>query len=183
MFFRRYLLSAWCIAQLCSTQLQAGETFCAVNQDSLLTELNETANIILSLIQSNSVTMLIENTPLEEIELILKNFSPTELAFHVDVINYPQPVVAFFYNKSTAEFASIGALLKEQARLFRNKIHFVLIDADQLFKTLSVARVFSFPTLVFYHNQTELARLTGTVEQSSFHEWLTTLFDETQLIQ
>ena len=179
----RFILLALLINPILALSNSVEGQFCAITRPSLIVNLDEATSLILAFIQNNSLTMMIEKPEGEALELLLKNFSPAEIAFEAEVLNAQQPTIAFFATKDIPNYDAIKALLEECASRFNKRCNFVEIDIKKLFKIAQIARIKEVPTLLFLHNRMELDRISNTIEEEELIEKIECLLSEVELIQ
>ncbi len=138
-------------------------------------DLNKSTDIIISLLKKDELkTILAESgQDREGIDTLIKNFSPSEMAFEAEILNHKNPVVLLFYdpNENNTE---IIELLAELAKKYENSLKFIKIDTKKLFRVTQKSEVDILPTVMVIHNRNELGRLENPI--------ITTLEDELQKI-
>ena len=149
------------------------ETFCACQKQATIYNLDESTQIVLALIQGDSLSMLLEHSDQDNIEAVLKNLSPAEIAFEAEVLNCQDPVFVLFATESCPDYAALKEMLEDEATLFQEKAKFVEIDVDKLFKLAQVMSVTEIPLLMFIRERVEQDHVLGFIEdQAKLHEWI-----------
>jgi hypothetical protein len=122
-------------------------------------DLNESTNIILSLLKKEELHLILDESEnnKEKIDTLLKNFSPSEMAFEAEVLSQEKPVVIFYFDP-TENNDEIMAKLTELATKYNDVLKFVKIDREKLFKITEQGAVDVFPTLMIIHNRAEVIR-------------------------
>lgn len=158
------------------------EQLCATTRP-LICKLDETASLILALIQGDSLTMMLENPNKETLELLITNFSPAEIAFQAEVLNNHLPTIALFVTPETSDYQLIMEDFITCAREFSHRCNFVEINTDKLFKIAQVSHVSDLPTLLFLHNSTEMARMSAHVAAHDLQAKIISFLEEAELIK
>lgn len=132
-----------------------------VKEENLLYDLDESASIIFELLKKDELaTVLAESEQdKEKIDTLINNFSPSEMAFEAEVLNYKDPVVLLFYNPNDSTTSALEAKLKELAKKYHDKFKFVKINSEKLFKLAQQAEIDVFPTIMIMHNRKEVSRI------------------------
>lgn len=122
-------------------------------------DLNTSAKIILNLIHTGELKKVLqEDATANGIDLLIKNFSPSELAFEAEVLNAQIPVVVVFV-KDTKNSDEIKKIMNKLAEENKDKIRFVLVDSEILFKLTEHSEVDIFPTISLIHERDEKKRI------------------------
>jgi thioredoxin-like negative regulator of GroEL len=122
-------------------------------------DLNESSAVILSLVKKNELPLILaeSETDTDKIDTLLKNFSPSEIAFEVEVLNQEKPVVIVYYDPTENNDEIITALT-ESAKKHKDNVKFVKIDKDKLFKLTEKSEIDTFPTVLIIKDRIEVAR-------------------------
>lgn len=180
-FFSFLLLTS--VKALDNPTSKDNQPFCACEQKSQLFDLNESVEIILSLIQGDSFGLMLENADPKNIELILKNFSPAEIAFQAEVINSSLPTLLFFSNENSQESKEMKTIIESAALSYNKRCKFIEVNSDKLFKISHITGVMNIPALVLLHNGVTLDHITGTINHDQLHDWIDRLLNEIDLIK
>lgn len=123
-------------------------------------DLNESSNIIISLLKKDELPLVLAESEQdkESIDTLIKNFSPSEMAFEAEVLNHKKPVIILYYDPADNNQNIINALT-ELAQTYKDTWKFVKIDKEKLFKITQNSEVDVFPTVMIIHNRKELGRL------------------------
>jgi thioredoxin-like negative regulator of GroEL len=135
--------------------------------------LDDSATIILALIQGDSLTTLLENADPAQVELLLKNFSPAELAWAAEVSNASVPVVVFFHQKEPFITDPLISSLESLSITFKDRLKFIVVDSNSLFKLTEQTGITQLPTLLLIHKQDLLDQIEGTIDHASLERYLT----------
>ena len=126
-------------------------------KDSIIYDLDESTEIIMQLIKQNAIKEILAEEDSKNIEQILKNFSPSEMAMEAEALNYRGTCAVIFFNMNENWHTLKDALI-EIAQKHRD-IKFVQVNADSLFKVTQNAQVEHFPALIFIKERKEIARI------------------------
>ncbi len=132
------------------------------DSSQLVVDLNESAALIIELLKKNAINkVLVEDAQKssDTIDTLIKNFSPAEIAFESEVLNFEKPVVVLFYDNESPEAQHIDNSFEALAYNFYNKAKFVKVDVVKLFKLAEQASIDVAPTLLVIHNRKEIGRL------------------------
>ena len=140
-----------------------------------LYDLNESTDIILSLLKKDELTTILaeSNQDKEQIDILIKNFSPSEMAFEAEVLSHENPVVVLFFDPIDNN-TEIIKKLTELAKRYQDSLKFIKINREKLFKITEKSEVDIFPTIMIIHNRNEVSRIEKPI--------LTTLEDKIQKI-
>lgn len=97
-------------------------------------DLLHSTRIVQHLIKKDKVKKLLLEADPEQLEILLNNFSPAEIAFEVEVLNAIVPVILYFYNPADKNHGHMQTMLEKFAHDYKNKIKVVTIDAQALYK-------------------------------------------------
>lgn len=143
-------------------QTQKPEATLKDRPQELVYDLNESTSIIMSLLKNGNISEILaeeaQNSP-DTIDILIKNFSPAEMAFEAEVLNFKDPVVILFYDETNSNHERIDASFKELAFRYQNKAKFVKIEVTKLFKLVEQALVNSVPTLLVINKRVEVGRV------------------------
>ncbi len=123
-------------------------------------DLNESTDIIISLLKKDALKKVLAESDRDKdrIDTLIKNFSPSEMAFEAEVLNHNNSVVILYYDP-TVNNDEIITKLTELAKKYENDLKFVKIDKDKLFYLAKQSEIDDFPTLMIMHNRNEVGRL------------------------
>jgi hypothetical protein len=128
----------------------------------LVYDLNESTSIIISFLKNGNLSEILaeeaRNAP-ETIDILIKNFSPAEMAFEAEVLNFKGPAIILFYDEKSPQAQIIDSSFKELAFKYHNKAKFVKVEVSKLFKLAEQAVVTDAPTLLLIHNRAEVDRV------------------------
>jgi len=128
---------------------------------SFVIDLNKSTKIIMKLIEKNDLAKVLEDTGQEGIDLLIKNFSPSEMAFEADVLNSINPAFVLFFKAKNSGLKNVLDTLEINAKALEGTVRFVKIDAEELFKIASISEIDTFPTMLLIKNREEVERWEG----------------------
>jgi len=117
---------------------------------------------------------VLEPSDAEDIDRLIKNFSPVEIAFEAEVLNCTLPTMLFFVEKSDPDYYFMHNIIEETARVYYQKIKCVEIDTDELFTITEPFFFERLPALFLMHQRHETAR-SGALNRENFEEELSQL--------
>lgn len=125
-----------------------------------LYDLYESSGIILELIKSGKMVDILVDVSDEDqsLAMLLRNFSPAQMAFEAEVLNHKNPVIILFYQESNDDSKVMEKMLEEMAGEYDNQAKFVKIEADLLFALANQACIDTCPSIIVIHNREEIAR-------------------------
>lgn len=126
-----------------------------------LVDLSESTKIIRAIISQNKLDKLLEEHDPEQLELLLDNFSPAQLAFEVEVLSSTIPLVIIYYFKGQEKY--FIRQLEKLAQDYENKVKFVIIDSEKLFSLAQDAEIENFPTIIFSKNRKILEKIARNI--------------------
>ena len=143
----------------CSSE-QTKEAVITREEEIEVYDINASTNIILALLKEDKLaTVLAEDEQdKDKIDTLIKNFSPSEMAFEAEVLSYKNPVVILYYNLADNN-ADLLKILTELAKKYKDTLKFVKVDKEKLFKITERSEVDIFPTLMVMHERQEMGRL------------------------
>lgn len=144
--------------------------------DSPLQDLDVSTQIIMQLVEQHELSKVLEESDPAALKRLIKNFSPAEMAFEAEVLNWQQPVIMFFVQKQAADYKELHLILENFAHEHEKTIKFVEVDADELFKITEKFEISHLPALVLMDQRQELARVEG-LDPQSIKDALKELFD------
>ncbi len=123
------------------------------SEDSLC-NFADSVKIIRSLIETKTVYKIFEEPKQEEIDFLLNNFSPAEIAFESEVLRCTIPVLIYFYEKEVKQ----RDLLQELAQKYNDRIKILLLDVDQFPCISEVLELTTFPVVILMNQREEAGR-------------------------
>lgn len=124
-----------------------------------LINLVDSTNIIRSLLIQNRIGELLEQHDPEQLDLLLNNFSPAQMAFESEVLSTTVPLVIVYYFKNNAQEQEFIKQLDYLAKEYDDSVKFVIVDADALFSLARNADIENYPTLLFVKDRTIIDRI------------------------
>lgn len=121
--------------------------------------LDESTDIILKLIHTQKLSDILIDSTEENVDLLIRNFSPAEIAFESEVLNCTLPAVLIFFKKNDSNLSEIKIILDKMASEYTDKIKFVEIDVDRLIKIAQNGEVTNTPTILIVANREERSRI------------------------
>jgi thioredoxin-like negative regulator of GroEL len=128
-----------------------------------LVRLAESTTIIRELISSKQLGKVLEPHTAEQMELLINNFSPAELAFEAEVFTTTTPLIAVYYYEDNAHEQAFIHELEALALEYDDKVKFVVVDIDALFSLAQDADIEKAPTLILARNRDILERRDGNI--------------------
>lgn len=131
--------------------------------ESLIVDLNSSTNLILKLFENKNITSILQDgaSP-SDIQRLIKNASPAQIALEAEVLSCTLPVLVFFYAQHEID------LLTELKRIvldLKPQIKLVLVDYNELFSIVQNAKIDRLPTISLIDNNEELACYEGVKKE------------------
>lgn len=174
-----------CCSMLCIPELQpvdkpyiAHKELCAIKPKEPCSDLNQTAEFILAMIQGNSINLLLEHENHSTVDLLLKNMSPAQIAFQAEVINCDQPVILVCYDPHFEKWNDMKQVLIHHNKTSSNSYKMVCADVTQLFSIAQLVSLVEIPTFILYYNGIENNRLSDIESLEQIEQWLTAVLYE-----
>lgn len=114
-----------------------------------LINLLDSVKIIRNIINQNKLSQLLEDHDPEQLEYLMNNFSPAQMALESEVFSTTIHLVVIYYYKESQKEIEFIKLLEKLANENINKVKFVTIEADKLFSLAQNNDINDFPTIVF----------------------------------
>lgn len=155
-------------------------TFNTQEQDApfkFLIDLESSTKIIRALICDNKLDTILETHDSKQLDRLLNNFSPAQMAFEVEVLATTIPLVVVYYYQNAPE----DTFLKELDQLAATdpeKIKFVVVNADTLFTLAQEAEVEQFPTILVVKNREIIERTSGKFTIDSIQDLIKNIRNE-----
>ncbi len=146
----------------------------AVEQDttSPLVNLVESTQIIRTLIVQKKIGDLLENREPEQLELLLNNTSPAQMAFEAEVLSSTTPLVAVYYFQETKESNKHSKDLESLANQYDGQIKFVVVNVQQLYSLAQDAQIEQLPTLLLVKDREIIDRIESALSKDQLDEKL-----------
>lgn len=128
-----------------------------------LVRLTESTTIIRELISTKSLGKVLEPHTVEQMELLINNFSPAQLAFEAEVFTTTTPLVIVYCYEDTLHEQAFMQQLEALALEYEDKVKFVVVDIDALFSLAQDADIEKAPTLILARNRDILERRDGNI--------------------
>ena len=138
-------------------------------------DLLESTHILRELIQTNKIGDLLENHDADQLETLLNNMSPAQMAVEVEMIRTPMPVLAYFF-ESGIRHDHLLPEIKDLAHIYDQRVKFVMIDGPKLFQLYDMFAINALPTVLFIKNGEVIARLEDDVNRRTLEEGIITKF-------
>ncbi len=133
-----------------------------IEKSDAVVDLNSSANIIVQLLKEQKLANILapeaKNAP-ETIDVLMKNFSPAEMAFESEVLNFKGPSMLLFYDETDPINMQVLNGFHRMAENNADKAKFVIIEVSKLFKIAEQGDITAVPTFVLINNRKELGRL------------------------
>ena len=146
-------------------------------------DLDKTTQKVLGFIQENSLASIIETIESEVIELLLQNYSPAQMVFEAEVYGSRLPTVILFYEKGEPFSDQAVAILEDLSTEFENKLKFIKINSNALFKIAEQENIQQLPTFLIIYNKTEAERLEGLFDKEILKMHLNNFLNTISLIE
>lgn len=129
---------------------------------SLVIDLNAVTTRIVDLIKKGNVAEIISkevNQSPGMVDILVKNFSPAEMAFDSEVLNFSDIAVVLFYDATEPTAQEVQAHFENIAFYHRAHGKFFKIDVSHLFKLADQASVSTVPSVLAIQHKKELGRI------------------------
>ncbi len=124
-------------------------------------DLVDSTRIIQKLIASNQLGTILEEHDPEELERLLHNVTPAQMALESEAINATMPALVYYFDPGK-EDNRVLAWLKDFAETHKEKFKVVLVDAHALFILTQLADISELPTILVVQDGEEKERLVGS---------------------
>lgn len=101
-----WLLMVMALVSYSMVQASEGEDRC-----SAVCDLNQSANIVIELMRTGDLGSIVEEHTPEQLDMLIKNFSPALMAFEAEVLSCTMPVLIYFYRTTDANRAVTDAFI------------------------------------------------------------------------
>ncbi len=108
----------------------------------------DSVKIVRELLQSNSLTQILENPEPEQLDFLINNFSPAEIAFESEVLNCSMPVALFCF----CSFCDKSFLIKKIDGKYPNH-KIVFLDVIQFPFIADSLGINAWPALFIVHKR------------------------------
>lgn len=154
MSIKKYIFSFF-IFCLILVLASCGNKSIEIVEESLLCNFADSVKIIRTLIETKSVSKILEDSSKQDdIDFLINNLSPAEFAFESEVLNCTMPALVYFYENQIHD----QNVLDEIAEKYKDRIKIVLIDAMQFPKISQDAAIDIYPTAILISNRQEIGR-------------------------
>jgi len=150
----------------------AHSTIEADSSASPLIDLVDSTHIIRMLISQNKISGLLEEHDSEQLDLLLDNKSPAQMAFEAEVLSSISPLVAVYYFQKHKDRDECIEQLEALAMQYEDQIKFVLVDVERLFSLAQDAQIEEVPTLVLVKDREIIDQLNGDLSSDALKAWL-----------
>lgn len=134
--------------------------------ESLISLVDSTQIIRMLLIQ-NKLGQILESHDPEQLDLLINNFSPAQIAFESEVLTTTVPLVVVYYFKNNVQEQEFIKQLDTFVAGYDDKVKCVIIDADKLFSLAQDAEIETFPAMVLVKNRNIIDKIIGNVTMDS----------------
>lgn len=128
-----------------------------------LVHLLDSTRIIRALITQNKLSDLLVDHDPEQLDVLLNNVSPAQMAFEVEVLSSTVPVVFVYYYKDSPEEQAFIRLLNALAVEYDERVKFVVVDVDKLFVLAEGAAIETYPATIVVQQRDIIETIPGTV--------------------
>lgn len=118
-----------------------------------LVRMTESTTIIRELISTKQLEKVLEPHTVEQLEFLINNFSPAQLAFEAEVFTTTIPLVVVYYYEDAADERIFIQQLEKLAVEYDDEVKFVIVDVDALFSLAQDADIEKSPTLILTRNR------------------------------
>lgn len=118
-------------------------------ETNLIYNIEDSTKIVRALIATNKIHEILEDSDAEQMEYVLNNFSPMEIAFEVEVLSCTLPVIVYFFNKKDLSYQNICASLETIVQQHDENIKAVIIDVEKFYTLAKRSEITETPTLAF----------------------------------
>jgi len=130
--------------------------------DSRVVNFDDSVTLIRAYIQENVLEKLFaDHVWQEELDLLLKNYSPAALAFEAEVLQVEQPVLVVFLDSQMDQQSSIQDMLNEKAVEYASKLKIVIVQACKYPSLTKQALIDELPAALIIKDRAEVNRLEG----------------------
>lgn len=112
---------------------------------SAVCDLNKSANIVIELMRAGDLGSILEEHTPEQLDVLIKNFSPVLMAFEAEVLSCTLPVLLYFYRTTDAHRAVTDAFIAALASQYSDRAKIVAIDAELFFSLAQAVDVQETP--------------------------------------
>lgn len=130
-----------------------------ITHESPVHNLNDSTNIIMHLLRKNALQTVLETCHPEDIDRLVKNFSPAELALESEVLNWETPVILAFVDTENPEYQTLHKLFENSAQSYGTSVKFVEVNTQELFKIAQQFEITQLPTISLMFHRKEIAHL------------------------
>lgn len=127
---------------------------------SMIIDLVDSVDIIQTLIEKKQLAEILEDHNPNQLKLLLRNYSPAQLALISEVDNCPIPVLLYFYDPKKFPDQPLKQL-KDFVQQSPKEIKLVVVDLEKLFSLVMHANIEDLPAVIFMNKGKEFARLEG----------------------
>lgn len=125
----------------------------------IVTHLDSSATIIQNLIASNQLSSIIEDADPQQVDSLIKNFSPAILALEVEVLSYAEPVLVIVHDHADSQLMKT---IYDYAECHPER-KVVYIDGEKLFKIAEDLEIDNVPAAILLHDREEKKRIEGSI--------------------
>ena len=115
------------------------------DERAMVCDLNQSTTIILELLRTGELGSIVEEHTAEQLDMIIKNFSPALMAFEAEVLSCTLPVLLYFYRTSDHNKATSDAFIAALASQYKDRTKIVAIDAELFFSLAQAVDVQDTP--------------------------------------
>lgn len=119
-----------------------------------ITYFSNSVKIINELLNSDSLSDILEDADPEKLDFLINNFSPAEIAFESEVLSCTMPVLLYVYKECSD--AQLLAIIEEHYQTYK----IVLIDADVFPMIAESLQISEYPVFICFDQGVEVFRLT-----------------------
>lgn len=125
------------------------------NETNTVIDFADSVKIVRELLQSNSLNQILENPEPEQLDFLINNFSPAEIAFESEVLNCIDQVILYCH-QSQYDQRIVTSL---QQKYSHQKI--IIIDAEKFPFLVQDMAIDKSPTVIIMKQREEIERFEG----------------------
>ena len=123
-----------------------------ISNDEPAINFSDSVKIVRELLKSDSLIKILDDAKPEQLDFLINNFSPAQIAFESEVLNCTDRVILYCYHL----FSDQNILMRLPQKYPGHKI--VIIDANQFPFLVNDMEVTTYPTLVIFNQRAEVER-------------------------
>lgn len=160
----------------CSIPVHKKDASKETSHDEIVS-LYDSTKIIRELIRSNQLSKVLEDIDESQLEILINNTSPAQMALEAEVLQFGTPVFLAFFNTKDPLWQEMRNALQV---LVQNKEieKIVEVDAQKLPTIIEQSVIEAFPAVILIKDRQEIARLEGSELQDNIVSKLKALLEK-----